>query len=404
LKHRTAREAEVLVRVSPSDLRIGLKEGLLEEAIAAACDVEVSDVREAHMLLGDIGHTAQLARRRALGKAKLTMFSPVRFMLATPEDTAEALWERAGSSGSVWIEDKYDGIRAQLHHRSGRTELYSRDLHRITDQFPELADAGNTLCSDVIFDGEIIAYAEGRELTFYDLQKRLGRSTPDLFLGGDVPVHFVVFDLLALDGVSLMKRPLADRRRLLDKLALPRLFERIIVRPADSIKAIESELREARSRGNEGLIAKDPSSAYSPGRREFAWLKLKTASATLDVVVVGVERGHGRRSNVLSDYTFAVREDKTGELLTIGRAYSGLTDAEIDELTEHFTANTLEQRGRYRVVRPDTVLEVAFDLVRPSKRHRSGLALRFPRIKAVRRDKTIADIDTLSHAERLVRR
>ncbi len=401
LKRLAAFEAEFLVRITTGDLRLGLKEGLIEEAIAAACDVETGAVREANMLLGDIGQTALLARRNALGEATLTMFRPLKCMLASPEDSAEAIWKRAGSAGSVWLEDKYDGIRAQLHHESNRSELYSRDLHRITDQFPELADAAKLLACSAVFDGEIIAYEHGRKLTFYDLQKRLGRTTPDLFLGTDIPVRFIIFDLLALDGVSLIKYPLSDRRELLEGLALPKAFECISIRTADSPKAIQLAFEEARRRGNEGLLVKEPSSLYSPGRRDFAWMKLKKAAATLDVVVVGAEMGHGKRSEVLSDYTFAVRDDQTGELLTIGKAYTGLTDSEIQELTEHFMENTLKQRGRFRVVRPDIVLEVAFDHIRPSKRHQSGFALRFPRIKAIRRDKSVADIDTLSYAERL---
>jgi DNA ligase-1 len=152
---------------------------------------------------------------------------------------------------------------------------------------------------------------------------------------------------------------------------------------------------------NEGLMVKDPESFYSPGRRGLYWFKLKKELATLDVVVVAAELGHGKRNHVLSDYTFAVRDDATGELLTIGKAYSGLTDVEIAELTEHFKQNTVVNHGRYREVKPDTVLEVAFDAVQPSTRHRSGFALRFPRIKAIRRDKTIDAIDTLSYARRL---
>lgn len=403
LKALTALEAELLVRVITGDLRIGLKEGLLEEAIATACGVEAGAVRESHMLLGDIGKTAHLARQKALNDAALTMFQPIKCMLASPEESAELIWKRAGAVGSVWVEDKYDGIRAQLHRGPDRTELYSRDLRRITDQFPELANAASKMKTDAILDGEIIAFEQGRKLTFQDLQKRLGRTTPDLFLGEDIPVRFVVFDLLALDGQSLLKRPLSVRRTLLESLALPVEFETIAVRSADSVEAIEAAFGEARRRGNEGLIVKDPASHYTPGRRGHAWLKLKKAAATLDVVVVGAEQGHGKRSDVLSDYTFAVRHDRTGELLTIGKAYTGLTDREIEELTEHFEANTVERRGRYRVVHPDVVLEIAFDAIRPSKRHRSGLALRFPRIKAIRRDKTSGEIDMLSYAERLAR-
>jgi DNA ligase-1 len=254
---------------------------------------------------------------------------------------------------------------------------------------------------EVILDGEIVAYEHGRRLTFQDLQKRLGRkSSGDFFLGGEIPVRLMVFDLLWLNGVSLLKEPLRGRRELLDRLELSEGIARVAVSRVQSAGEIDAAFDSSRERSNEGLMVKDAESAYTPGRRGLAWLKLKKELATLDVVVVGAEYGHGKRSGVLSDYTFAVRGE--GGLLTIGKAYSGLTDAEIAELTEHFLAATVSQKGRYREVTPDVVLEVAFDRVQPSDRHASGLALRFPRIKAIRRDKRIEDIDTVEDARRLV--
>jgi len=214
-------------------------------------------------------------------------------------------------------------------------------------------------------------------------------------------VRYVVFDLLWQNGQSLLAQPLKDRRWQLETITLPDHITLIEVHSASSPEAIEAAFLAARRRNNEGLIAKDALSPYSPGRRGKAWLKLKKAFSTLDVVVVKAEQGHGKRSHVLSDYTFAVRDESTGALLTIGKAYSGLTDAEIEELTEHFTQNTLSQRGSVRTVVPDTVLEIAFDSIQPSDRHDSGLALRFPRIKAIRRDKPPEEIDTLAYARRL---
>ena len=170
------------------------------------------------------------------------------------------------------------------------------------------------------------------------------------------------------------------------------------------MEEIESAFEAARSRNNEGLMIKDPASAYTPGRRGLAWLKLKKAFATLDCVVVGAEYGHGKRNKVLSDYTFAVRDDATGELKTIGKAYTGLTDAEIEQLTAHFLKTALRQHNRFFEVPPDTVLEIAFDRIQPSNRHSSGLALRFPRIVRIRDDKPVSEIDTLSTARSLVAR
>ncbi len=409
LARLSALEGQYVVKILTGDLRIGLREGLVEEAIASAFGAPLDDVKEANMLLGDIGETAVLARRGELQRAELSLFRPIKCMLASPEPTAEAIWSRFASDGAdrttVYVEDKFDGIRAQLHRNAERVEIFSRDLRRMTDQFPELVEKARAFATDLILDGEIMAFERGKKLTFFDLQKRLGRKaeSADLFdtASANVPVIFVAFDLLFSDGRSLLKMPLRERRELLRQLVLPPQFQIADVSPAHSPSDIEEAFQLARHRLNEGLMIKDPESFYSPGRRGMFWFKLKKELATLDVVVVAAELGHGKRNHVLSDYTFAVRDDASGELLPIGKAYSGLTDVEIAELTEHFKQNTIVDRGRYRQVKPDIVLEVAFDAVQPSTRHASGLALRFPRIKAIRRDKTVDAIDTLSYARML---
>jgi len=422
LRHRfsivSAREGQYLVKILTGDLRIGLREGLVEEAIAKCFDVPLEQVKESNMLLGDIGQTALLAARGELSRAQLSIFRPIKCMLATAEPTAHAVWGRfAGTVRgdrrrpltpipvSIYVEDKFDGIRAQLHRTRERVEIFSRDLRRITAQFPELADQARHFQDELIADGEIIAFQEGRRLTFFDLQKRLGRKDEgeDLFAraAADVPVAFVIFDLLWLNGQALLKTPLRERRERLNSVRLPPLFQLAKLTIAHSAEEIERLFRQARLRLNEGLMIKDPESFYVPGNRGLFWFKLKQELATLDVVVVGAEFGHGKRSNVLSDYTFAVRDESTGNLLPIGKAYSGLTDAEIAELTQHFKQNTIREEGRYRVVKPDIVLEVAFNAIQPSARHASGLALRFPRIKAIRRDKSVESIDTLEYARSL---
>ena len=403
----SALEGEYVVKILTGDLRIGLREGLVEEAIARAFNVPLDQVKEANMLLGDVGQTALLGCQNELHRAELSVFRPIKCMLATPEPTAEAIWERFSEQNSdvVLVEDKFDGIRAQFHRNRERAEIYSRDLRRISDQFPELVDQSRKLEPDVILDGEIVAFEQGRKLTFFDLQKRLGRKDegPDLFAtaSADVPVAFVAFDLLWVNGRSLLKTSLADRRKLLRDLKFPPQFQLAEVFSAHSAAEIEQRFQEARRRLNEGLMIKDPAGFYTPGARGMSWFKLKKELATLDVVVVGAEFGHGKRNHVLSDYTFAVRDETTGDLLPIGKAYSGLTDTAIAELTDHFKKNTVVDHGRYREVKPDTVLEVAFNSIQPSNRHASGLALRFPRIKAIRRDKTVDAIDTLTYAREL---
>jgi len=414
----SAREGQYVVKILTGDLRIGLREGLVEEAIASAFDVQLDDVKEANMLLGDIGETALLALKGELHRAELSLFRPIKCMLASPEPTAEAIWARfAPGSGddetkaavaTVYVEDKFDGIRAQLHRGTGRVEIFSRDLRRMTDQFHELAEQARKFEDELILDGEIMAFEHGKKLTFFDLQKRLGRKNEgaDLFAtpSADVPVAFVAFDLLWQNGQSFLRKPLRERRELLRGLKLPPQFQLAEIYPAHSAGEIEEAFQRSRRRLNEGLMVKDPESFYSPGRRGMFWFKLKKELATLDVVVVAAELGHGKRNHVLSDYTFAVRDETTGQLATIGKAYSGLTDVEIAELTEHFKKQTIAKRGRYREVKPDVVLEIAFDSIQPSTRHESGLALRFPRIKAIRRDKGVDAIDTLAYAHTLAAR
>ena len=407
-------EVKFLVKIITSDLRIGLKEGLVEEALARAFNASADQVRAANLLLGNIGTTARFAAEQRLQEVTIEPFRAVKFMLASPEETAADIWKRLIEARSVpedqgsttipavWIEDKYDGIRCQLHKTGSRVALFSRDLKDITSTFHEVAEAARKLPANVILDGEILAMRGEVVLPFADLQKRLGRREHDLFLREEVPIQFVVFDLLWLNGSSLLDEPLRQRRRQLDQVTLPTGLRPAPVSQAGSVDEIEAAFAAARARGNEGLIAKAPQSPYSPGRRGLMWLKLKKAFATLDCVVVGAEYGHGKRSRVLSDYTFAVRDERTRELKTIGKAYTGLTDAEIAELTRHFLARTVEKRGRFHVVQPDTVLEIAFDRIQESARHSSGLALRFPRIVRIRSDKNLEQIDTVEQARRLL--
>ena len=402
--------AKAVVKVLSGDLRIGLREGLVEAAIARAFDRPIDAVKRAGMLTGDLGRTATAARDGTLDAAELVLFHPLKFMLASPAEDAAEIIRRLGPV--VWVEDKYDGIRAQLHRRGTEVHLYSRDLHDISAGYPEIVDAARGLGWDGILDGEILAYREGRVLPFVALQGRLGRKEPSAAIRAAVPVVYVAFDALGLgpgNGApveALLDTPLEERRRRLDELELPLAedggaFTRSHLGSAASAEDLETAFAESRARRNEGLMVKDPQSAYTPGRRGYGWLKMKKALATIDCVVVGVEVGPGKRHGVLSDYTFAVRDEANDRLVTIGKAYSGLTDAEIAEMTRWFEAHTLSVHGRYRVVEPTVVVEVAFDVILRSSRHRSGFALRFPRIARLRTDKPATEADTLATVERL---
>ena len=407
-------EAETIAKLLTGDLRIGLKEGLVEEAVAKAFGALESEVRQANMLTGDLGATAVLAKVKRLNEAELTPLVAIRCMLAAPlersgdDDTLE--FAKLPFSPPFWLEPKYDGIRAQLHKTGDEIGLFSRDLRPLDGEFPELIDAAKSLKGDFILDGELIAYAKGRKLGFADLQKRLGRRRVegDLFMeaaGGAaaIPLKYVAFDLLWKDGKNFLETELAVRRKELEEMNFSEMFGVIELMSAKSTEEVEGCFKEAMQSGHEGLIAKDPQSVYSPGRRGKSWLKLKGVMPTLDCVVVFAEQGHGKRSDVLSDYTFAVRDESTDTLRVIGKAYSGLTDEEIEVLTEHFKKHTLSKERRKYRVEPNVVLEIAFDAIRRSSRHDSGLALRFPRIKAIRHDKGADEIDTLKSAEALLK-
>lgn len=399
-------EGETIVRLLTGGLRAGAKEGLYEEAVARAFGARQSEIRYAAMLTGDLGEVAVAAKNQTLDDIQLRTGTAIKPMLASPTETAEDIikWH-ASEDTPLWLEPKYDGIRSQLHITPEGVHLFSRDLRPLDDEFPEILEAARSL-PPCILDGELIAYAEGKRLTFFDLQKRLGRKKVqgDLFLGAAIPVKFIAFDCLH-SKKSLIDAPLKERRAALESLKLSSPFEHVrLARPGGTdIKSLEREFKQAMSDDNEGLIAKAPLSPYQPGRRGQSWRKLKGVMPTLDCVVIAAQQGHGKRAGVLSDYTFAVRDTSSGELRTLGKAYSGLTDDEIEDLTNHFQKTTIEKLSRRVIkVEPTIVLEIAFDKIRPSKRHDSGLALRFPRIKAIRRDKALDEIDTLQTAQKLV--
>lgn len=390
-------QARYLVKIMTGEPRIGLREGLLEDAIARAFGRPREAVGRARMLGGDIGVVAVQARADRLGDARFAHFAPIGMMLATPVQDLEEI-ERRFPAPYV-VEDKYDGVRAQVHKAGDRVELYSRTFDRVTGRFAELVPALAAIPGSVVLDAEILAFdPTGQAVPFVRFQRRLGRKAADDALREALPASLVIFDILERDGVPLLDLPLAERSAVLRELPITAPLQLARSRAfAESgpalVAALDAEFTAARERGNEGLMVKDPRSPYRPGRRGMEWLKVKRALRTLDVVVTAVEWGHGKRRAVLSDYTFAVRD---GDLhRNVGKAYSGLTDAEIADRTEHFKTHTIREVGRTRLVEHDTVIEVAFDAVQPSARHASGYALRFPRIVRLRPDKPVADIDTL---------
>ena len=452
LRRATPIETKYLLKLMLGDMRIGVKQSLVEEAIAAAATAPVEAVRRAVMLEADLASAVQRAFAGTLNEARMRLFHPLGFMLASPvespEEAVERFTEKPGKQRppnpeartiEAFLEDKYDGMRAQVHcgdaSQPGRVAIYSRNREDITESFPELEEAFAQVHPEqdgaLIFDGEILGwdFEHSRALPFLVLGQRIGRKRVSNEWRQTVPVIFMAFDLMYAGGELLLERPLHERRNrleaivedLVDRAVSPLVIderarqpqavlfaaeespaiERLLISPSrlvESAEDIDRAYAEARARANEGVMLKAANSAYQPSRRGIAWVKLKRELATLDVVVTGAEFGHGKRAGILSDYTFAVR-GSNGELLNVGKAYSGLTDVEIAEMSAWMMEHTLEDQGHFRTVEPLRILEVAFNNIMRSGRHASGFALRFPRILRIRTDKPLDEIDTLERVE-----
>jgi DNA ligase-1 len=535
LRRATPLEAKYLLKLMLGDMRIGVKQSLVEEAIAVAAGAPVEAVRRAVMLEADLAWAVRRAFAGTLDEARMRLFHPLGFMLASPVETPEEAVERftekptkaavvkvkkprknkksqteeslrralesdpdresevavaveveselagaasvpqridvdaeefpdapamdvigtaepenalsqivgAAEAGGIeaFLEDKYDGMRAQVHcgdaGQPGRVAIYSRNREDVTESFPELEEAFAKVRPEqdgaLIFDGEILGWdlEQTRALPFAVLGQRIGRKRVSNGWRQQVPVVFMAFDLMYADGELLLELPLRERRnrleavveKLVESVVSPVMVderardsqtvlftgaesagvERLMISPSrlvESAEDIDRAYAEARARANEGVMLKAAGSVYQPGRRGLAWVKLKRELATLDVVVTGAEFGHGKRAGILSDYTFAVR-GAGGELLNVGKAYSGLTDAEIAEMSAWMMEHTLEDQGFFRTVEPLMVLEVAFNNIMRSGRHASAFALRFPRILRIRTDKPVAEIDTVERVEEI---
>lgn len=389
LREATGAETKYLVKALLGELRIGVQRSTFDDALATAFTLDPKAVRSASALTPDPGALALLAKRGALGEAALSVGKVIAFMLATP---TEAVKEPIDAANTI-VEDKLDGVRVQAHVSRAGVTLFARGTGDVTASFPEVVQALRTLKRTVVMDGEVIAVTrDGGPRPFQALQARLGRVAPDESAMRETPVVFVAFDLL-FDEAPLLQRPWTERRARLEALGV----SVNAYAPLDVNQPVEAQLEArftaARHRGHEGLMLKRIDAPYEAGRRGSAWRKVKRALATLDVVITRAERGHGKRAGVLSDYTFAVW--RGAALVDIGKAYSGLTDLEIAALTTRLEGLTVGHAGRQLIVKPEIVLEVAFDGLQPSTRHESGFALRFPRIARLRDDKTPAEADRL---------
>lgn len=400
IRRQNTLTTKYFLKVITGSFRIGLQQKLVEEAIAEACGAAPLAVRAASNRVGDLSEVAVCARQNLLHTLEARLFHPMEFMLARPFDEVGEL----PAVNEWFVEDKFDGIRSQVHFEHGKVTIFTRGLEDTTKAFPEIVAAFARIGSSGIVDGEVLAWQNGRALNFTVLQTRLARKKVSEKLIAEVPVAFVGYDLLYRDKQLLLDLPIEARRQRLEALfegvSLPLLIS--AQRRVDPAENIEESFLEARGRGNEGLLLKRAGSLYESGRRSSNWLKVKRPYASLDVVVTAAEQGSGRRATMLSDYTFAVRDGE--RFLNVGKAYSGLTDDEIRELTKLFRTIAKERYGRVTLVEPQVVLEVAFDGLQKSPRHKSGFALRFPRILRWRKDKKAEDADTLDQVKGLYER
>jgi DNA ligase-1 len=424
-------ESKYLIKIITGEMRIGSVEGLMEIALSRAFDRELQYIREAMLISGDISQVAVLAKKNILHNAIMRPFVPVSFMLADVMFSAEEIINYYNKP--LICEYKYDGIRLQMHKFDNKVRLFSRNLVDITYAFPELVKAatestiGTTDTTihnqvvDFILDGELIAFKNDRPLHFQELQKRLRRKNVTDDIITEIPIYYIVYDIMYFKDNQVLKKSLLDRKNILSTVSFKKPIINSSYKISDSIEQVIELFNESKDIGHEGLVIKDPLSQYHPGKRGRYWMKLKKELDTIDAVIVIAEYGHGKRAGVLSDYTFAVIDEKDDDddnhylnlndndnnylensrLKTIGKAYSGLTDKEIDEMTERLREIIVEDNGNRILVKPEIVLEVAFDTIQKSDRHNSGFALRFPRIKNIRTDKSLKDIDTLEKVKQI---
>jgi DNA ligase-1 len=404
-------EAKYLIKIINGELRIGLTEGLVEIAISEAFHQDLGYVRDAMLISGDISKVVLLAKRNLLHTTLIKPLTPISYMLADVMLSAEEIINYYQKP--LICEFKYDGIRAQMHKSGQQIILFSRNLSDITNAFPELANAVTNVkllsstslldIEDFILDGEVMAFQNGKPLHFQELQKRLHKKNLTEQIMTETPLVYVVFDIMYLNGESLNKKSIKQRKEILSNMSFKEPIVNSTYRFVDSEQDIIAMFEKSKEIGHEGLVIKDPDSNYHPGKRGRYWIKLKKELDTIDAIIVVAEYGHGKRAGVLSDYTFAVRDDDSNvdNLRTIGKAYSGLTDHEIHQITKKLKSIMIKDEGTRIIVKPEIVLEVAFDSIQKSNRHDSGFALRFPRIKNIREDKSISDIDSLQKVKQI---
>jgi DNA ligase-1 len=402
-RQATAIEAKYLTKIVIGEMRTGLNEGLVEQAIAKAFNLPISIVRKASMILGDPGEVAKTAKEggeEALRQLEFNAFRPVKLMLAQSSNTTDEAIENHG--GKTAFEYKYDGARVQIHKLNDEIRIYSRRLTDVTKSLPEIVviTRRNVKANEAILEGEIVAVNDaGQPIPFQHLMRRFKRVHAIHNEAEKIPLRLYLFDVIFVNGKSHIAHPYEQRRKVLEEIAGKISLAKQII--TNDKEAASKFLKEALSEGHEGLMAKQLESSYTPGTRAKKWLKIKPALAPLDLVITAAEYGYGRRHGWLSDYYLGAREPGTGQFLEVGKTFKGLTDKEIADITQELKKLTIEEKhGHVRVI-PKIVVEVAYNEIQKSPKYKSKMALRFARITRIRTDKTAEEADTIQRIKEI---
>jgi DNA ligase-1 len=388
-------EARYIARLAIEDMRIGVGEGGVRDAVARAFSKSGADaesVERAYNLTNDMGLVAVAARRGTLSQLSVMINHPIKMMLA---QLGESIAAALGEIGTAAIEWKYDGARVQIHKEGDSIAIFSRRMENVTASLPEIVLAARQITAkSAILDGEAVAIGkDGRPMAFQEILKRFRRKYNVEKLAAQIPLRLFLFDLIYLDGKSVTHLPLSERRALLEKIANPTLLADQVL--SGSVEAAEEIYRQALAAGHEGLILKNPNSVYAPGKRGKNWLKIKPVMETLDLVVIGAKWGEGRRASFLGSYRLGCLDTATGNILDMGFVATGLTDEALAELTDMFRELILLEKGMEVEIKPVVIFEVAYEEIQKSPNYSSGYALRFPRMVAVRDDKSLEEADSL---------
>jgi DNA ligase-1 len=398
----TPLEVKYFLRImGRGSLRIGFESKSIVSSIAKAFKHKVDEVRYVHMITGSIGKTAVLAKNDQLQEAKFTLFQPIAFMLASPVES------RSVDDYSQYVaEEKFDGMRCQMHVSGDKVQIFSRDLNEITHSFPEIVQFfSEKELPELVLDGEICVFKEDTILPFQLLQKRMGLKKPSKKIMEQYPTVLIAYDVLYHDGKPIFEHTLTKRRKLLSELSEEYNIPITTQQRIDRKEQIEELFELALAHGNEGLMLKQKDSTYEYGQRRKSWLKVKKPSGSIDTIMMYAHAGSGKRGGTYSDFTLgvSVRDDERyeEEFIPIGKAYGGYSDAELKRMNDRIKEITAEKYGPTLGLYPDIVVELEFDDIQVNKRTKANYTLRFPRFKAIRWDLSPDDVDTLKDVERL---